>query len=110
MLKSVDKKELNKLAHDLVANNVFTSLQVQKHDPVEMVFMPLIFLDEEGRKQVMEAGMIYEYYDKAGPRGFNGMPTFMSFRILNKEDTDYVLEKYKKFQKMIDEEIETIET
>lgn len=32
-------------------------------------------------------GLIYEYYDKAMPRGINGYPTFMSFNLLSKGDT-----------------------
>lgn len=32
-------------------------------------------------------GLIYEYYDKAMPRGINGYPIFMSFNLLSKGDT-----------------------
>jgi hypothetical protein len=40
---------------------------------------------------IQEIGMIFEYYDKAGPRSINGFPCFFSFQILNRTDTQKVL-------------------
>lgn len=45
-------------------------------------------------------GMVYEYYDKAGPRSINGYPIFMSMHILSKEDTKRFIEMYQKYEEM----------
>lgn len=43
--------------------------------------------------------MVYEYYDKAMPRGINGYPTFGSMRILT-------IESYEKFAKFYQDYVE----
>jgi hypothetical protein len=53
-------------------------------------------------------GFIYEYIDKAGPRGINGFPIFMSFNILSIDDTDRMFkyyEKYKEIQEKINDQL-----
>jgi hypothetical protein len=42
------------------------------------------------RQWTADVGIVYEYYDKAGPRGINGYPMFTSCRILHREDWDIV--------------------
>jgi hypothetical protein len=42
------------------------------------------------RQWAADVGVIYEHYEKAGPRGVNGYPMFMSMRILHREDWDIV--------------------
>ena len=53
--------------------------------------------------------LIYEYMNKAGPVGVNGMPVFMSMRCLNREDTEQMLRYYGEAQKMRDEFLGTTE-
>jgi hypothetical protein len=50
-----------------------------------------------------QIGIIYEYYDKAGPRSCNGMPMFMSFSILNADDWKRVWEAYSREAKRREE-------
>jgi hypothetical protein len=45
-----------------------------------------------------DIGMLYEYNDKAGPRGINGYPMFTSCNIVSKADTKKFLEVYKKYE------------
>jgi hypothetical protein len=66
--------------------------------------MPVILgamssFSEEGSKSI---GMVYEYFDKAGPRAINGYPMFMSCAFLNQKDTEYVWEKYAKIKSVLD--------
>jgi len=42
--------------------------------------------------------MLYEFYDKAAPRGINGFPIFYSVNIVSKIDSDRFLEMYKKYE------------
>jgi len=45
-------------------------------------------------------GMVYEYYDKAGPRSINGYPIFMSMKILSIDDTKKFRDMYFKYEEM----------
>lgn len=87
-------EDLKQLALDIVAGHVFTSnhMKVEEIDAglMRCVFMPLVFLDEEGHKEMADAQIcfLYEYYSKAGPRGVNGYPTFFSMSVLDREDAD----------------------
>ena len=74
----------------LQAGLVFTSNHLKKEDEhsLGMVFMPMLFMDEEHRKELLAAEIVflYEYIDKASPRSVNGMPTFFSVQMLDKQD------------------------
>ena len=58
--------------------------------------MCFIFLEEDTHKRIKEDKlcMVYEYYDKAGPRGINGYPMFMSMCMIFEDDFKIFL-KYK---------------
>ena len=61
------------------------------------VFMPIALgaLVELPDDVVNDIGLIYEYLDQAGPMSVNGLPMFMSFKILNQTDATVVHEKVK---------------
>lgn len=65
-------------------------LQYEKETPEREDFMKNI-------------GMLYEENSKAGPRGINGYPIFMSCQILSIEDTNRFLDLYKRYEKMREE-------
>jgi hypothetical protein len=86
-------EEIKKLALDIRSNLVFGSWNIRKEEFERMVgsvFMPLLFMDEESRKQMKDEEIfhIYEYMSQAGPRSINGYPMFMSFRSINKTDAE----------------------
>lgn len=59
----------------------------------------------EDNKPKMDAfmkniGMLFEDNSKAGPRGINGYPMFMSCKILSCDDANKFLDLYKKYEKM----------
>jgi hypothetical protein len=114
-------KELKQIAIDIHAGRIWTDRHCQNPDDITRVFMPLIFAladvektedkveqlkrkveKSKNRKLLEEAGMIFEYIDKAGPMAINGMPMFLSFHILNKEETVKVCKYYEKVCKAID--------
>jgi len=105
-IPSLSEQEIGQLAKDIAMNLVFTSDHVRREERdniLGMVFMPIALgglsdLSEEARKDV---GMVYEYYDKAGPRSINGYPIFFSFRIVNVKDRLLVWEKYEKIQEAL---------
>jgi hypothetical protein len=107
--KAIDNKPseyLTQLAKDIAMNLVFTDRHVREFDITHlgMIFMPLVlgaFADATDEYK-QDIGMIYEYYDKAGPRGVNGYPCFFSFGYINKHDAQIVWEKYAKIKDMLD--------
>lgn len=99
------EKEIADLANDMYRGLIFTDRHIQRPEDVPSVFMPLIFLKEKDIEKLKAnpPGMIYEYFDKAGPRSINGMPMFMSFRVINIEDTAKVMERYKKIKQAVED-------
>jgi len=106
-IPSLSEKELSQLAKDIATNLVFTSDHVRREEwdnILGMVFMPIALgafsdMTEEAKKDI---GMVYEYYDKAGPRSINGYPIFFSFRILNVKDRLIVWEKHEKIRQVLE--------
>ncbi len=78
--------ELRKLALGYVNGQIFGSWQIPKREESIMmsVFMPLIFLEEEHKQEMLDRGVehIYEDMSKRGPMCINGYPIFFSFRCL----------------------------
>lgn len=106
-IPSQSEESLTQLAKDIATNLVFTSDHIRREEwdnILGMVFMPIAlgaFSDysEEARKDI---GMVYEYWDKAGPRSINGYPIFFSFAIVNVKDRLFVWEKVEKIRKALD--------
>ena len=105
-LGNKDPEALTQLAKDIAANLVFIDKMIRPGDEslTGMIFMPLMmgafaeFTPESVRDTV---GMVYEYYDKALPRGINGYPIFMSMALINKHDFDIVKCKVIKIQELM---------
>lgn len=98
---SMSDVQLKKLAIDISDGKVFTDTMIppDQYQMVSIIFMPLIFLGKEKLEELANTcGLLYEYYDKAGPRSVNGFPIFFSFNSLNKEDIKKVDEYYKKIE------------
>lgn len=94
--KPMTDEDIKKLADDIYKGLVFTDRHIQNPDDVPRVFIPLVLLKKEQIEElnVRSIGMIYEYIDKAGPMSINGMPMFLSLRMLSQEDAKKVNEKY----------------
>ena len=107
-IQQLDDKKLKQLAQDLLAGRIFTDRHMNDGTMAQMVFMPISFFDEKQMakfKADIDSGkifMIYEYVEKAGPRTVNGMPIFMSYRSLNKEQFEKVMDYFNKIKAAID--------
>ena len=112
-LAYVPKKDevLKEIALGILEGRIFCDRQIDNKDLVPQVFMILALMDENTAEQLKEQNicLIYEYMNKAGPVGVNGMPVFMSMRCLNREDTEQMLRYYGEAQKMRDEFLGTTE-
>lgn len=84
-------KEIKELALACRAGSVFGTWNIppQQQQMSGSVFMTLLFMSSIGHKRMKRDGIIhvYEFLSEAGPRSINGMPTFMSHRSLNGDDT-----------------------
>jgi hypothetical protein len=96
--------EIKQLAMDIGDGKVFSHTQCTNPGDIRSVFMPLALgvLSGWSEKEFKDIGLIYEYYEKAGPRSVNGMPMFMSMRLLSIDDLRRLrgaLGEYLKFKK-----------
>lgn len=91
-------EQCKRLALDLHAGRVFTDRDCRNPQDVTMVFMPLLFMSREDANNMVEdeIALVYEYMSEAGPRACNGMPMFMSCRMLNRKDFEVVREYHGK--------------
>lgn len=95
---------LKDLALRWVTNQIFTSDQVGDRVEMQMVFMPLVFMNEDHLNWMREnkITLLYEEVRKAGPRGINGMPMFMSMQMLNEEDHKKFYDLSRKMDQALD--------
>lgn len=95
--------EINDLAKRVYRNEVYVSWMMNRPEDLPMVFMPLIFLDDATRQELIrdEIQFFYEDYSKAGPRSVNGNPFFMSLNVLNKEDGHRLHAKVKEITELV---------
>ncbi|MFV2014927.1 MAG: hypothetical protein ACC656_05845, partial [Candidatus Heimdallarchaeota archaeon] len=92
--------KLKQIAVDLAEGKIFCDLQIDlERDNLDAIFMPLVFMSKEQRKNMIADGvsLLYEYYSEAGPRGVNGKPCFFSMRFLTKKEVDVMLPEYLKY-------------
>lgn len=91
----MDDDEIREFVRDLEGGHVFTSDHVKREEDIPRVFMPLLMGAAAQFEDVIDdVGVLYEYTDKAGPRAVNGMPMFMSFSLMHKDDWKIVLDTY----------------
>ena len=98
-------EEIVDLAKKMYRGDVFTSYNDgMTQDLIPLVFLPLVMLDEEAKKELIDGDidMIYAPMRKAGPRAINGMPQFFEFSWCNRSDTKKVFKKLDEITKAVD--------
>ena len=113
--------ELKQIAIDIQAGKIFSDRHCRNEREVLQTFMPLVLIappehnekeDEEDYllkktkyniliKQLQKAVFFYEHMDKAMPMSVNGMPTFPSFRYLERDEFDKMNEYYVKVVELL---------
>lgn len=97
---------LKQLAMDIVDNKVFTDRHIKEHDMrlLPSIFMVIALGGAKTTSAIIQRtyknyyGMIYEYYDKCGPRVINGYPIFFSHRLLDGLDAYKTLQFVQKYE------------
>lgn len=92
-------QELKDIAKDIYRNNIFTDWHIENPEDIKLSFMILRFMEKEDFEDV---GLVYEYMSKAGPRSVNGLPTFMSCRLLNIKEVVVVREYYHAYKEAME--------
>lgn len=69
---------------------VFTIHDLRLDDPhlLRCVFLPLAFSNLSDHYDVEQVGTVWEWRQDAGPRAINGYPTFISLRVMHRDDWD----------------------
>jgi len=99
-------EELKELAFDLLAGRIITSDYVAENDPnmMQMVFMGLSLMTEAQVQELRDAGvsLLYEHIDKSLPRSINGMPCFLSFNTMTRDEHVKLYELAQKLKEALD--------
>jgi hypothetical protein len=103
MYKQMTDQEIKQLAEDMYKGLIFTDRHIKIQNDILAVFVPLVLMEKEVIDELQRnpPGMIYEYIDKAGPMAINGMPIFLSLRLLSVDDTKKVFDRYNKIREVI---------
>jgi len=108
-MKNRPEEELKQIAVDLFQGKIFTDRHLQRLEDLPMVFMVIAFMRPKDLEKLKDdpPGLIFEYLDKAAPRGTNGMPGFFSCQMLSQEDTKKVSEICGRLEKAQKEVLES---
>lgn len=96
--RKISDEMLFQIAQDIHSGKIFTDRQIQDKNMFSMVFPVMTMMDDKARKEMANdpPSMVFEYYDKALPRGVNGYPMFMSCQLVNTADMKKLMEIYNK--------------
>lgn len=99
-LPDYPEAEVKQIAVDLFHGKIYCDRHLHSPDDMPRVFMIVglgAFADHP-KSYIESIGLVYEYLDKAMPRGINGQPMFMSLKLLNRSDTNKMFEIYNKLK------------
>lgn len=88
-------KEKRDFVFGFISGRYFSASQVDDTSLLPMIFMPLGF-GALADWDVESIGTIVGDMEKAGPRGINGYPMFMSFEVIGVEDWRDIGERVEK--------------
>ena len=98
-------EQIREIALGLSQNRYFVATQAPT-DLLPVIFMPLGF-GALSDIDVSLIGNIIEEYSKAGPRGINGYPMFMSAQIVHVEDWEQITRRYEALTAAIQEALDS---
>lgn len=101
-------EEIKQLAIDINEGRVYTS-EFHGESAIEAFMVWRLWIDqaihetdvtpEQLKEYGAKMGMLYEYLDQAAPMSINGRPSFLSYKILPKENMELLLECLQKLEK-----------
>jgi len=96
--------EIKEVANGIYKRSIFPSIFIENAKDISSVFMVLMLMDDKQSEEFkkINVGMVYEYMSEALPRCINGMPIFMSMKILDKKDAKRVMDKYFEIKEVME--------
>ena len=103
---SISNERINELAVAMIESRIFYMQHIRNPHDVPSVFMGIALGGFSGAPQsyIDSIGTIYEYMEKRGPLCVNGLPTFFSFNIVNKDDWAKAVETYERMKSAIEQQ------
>jgi|SRR5690606_3312148 len=104
----MESHKLRTLIKEARAGQIFLSLQLRDMSLIPMVFLPvgLGAFSNYPKSYVENIGALWEYCHKAGPRSINGMPIFMSCRVLHKNDAQIMIKTMAELEEQENEKLQ----
>lgn len=89
----VTDEQLREFVLAYADGRIFTSAHIPKSQETSLfplIFMPVALgaFSNIRKNDLKHIGVLWEFIDKALPRGINGYPMFASLRVLNRTDWD----------------------
>lgn len=87
-LTRLSDDELRKFVREYLAGEIYTSDNVRNQNDITLVFLPAAMgaFSQYNPDSLNDIGILWEYMNKALPRGINGMPMFMSLHVMHRLD------------------------
>jgi len=100
----LSEDEIKQVVDGLVRGHIYTALDCPP-DMIPSVFMVVAFggLNDYDMDTV---GMVYEWLDKAGERGINGCPMFLSCKVVHTDDWKIIVERAVKVEQAMQKAME----
>jgi hypothetical protein len=95
-VERLDENEIKQVVDGLVKGQIYTAFDCPP-DMIPMVFM-VVGMGGLGEYDLATVGCVYEWLDRAGERGINGCPMFLSCKVVHTDDWKLILEKAVKVE------------
>lgn len=96
------EQELKNIAFDLVKGKIFSDWQIEKEEDIPLIFQAIYMMTDSQLEELKnkDIGMLFEYKTAAYDiDNETGIPIFISFNILTKDESLKVLEWLEWFEK-----------
>lgn len=101
--REVTDVEIREMALAIFQGSLFTSWQIPDHEDLGLHFMPMLFMTEGQRGEVvkMNPGVIVAPMTDALETGLNGYPVFSSAKFLSQADSRRLIDAYNELKSKI---------
>lgn len=99
---ALTESQVKEIALAIFKNDIFTDRHCPDAQAVMQSFPVLHFVKKDQLKRFKNAGMIYEYMNRASPMGINGRPMFLTCHVLSKLDADRVWKMHDRIKASTD--------
>jgi len=89
-IRRMSDDEIREFVNGVVSGQIYTDRHIPEslQHAIHIIFMPLVFgiFDGARPEDVKQVGCLWEWLSEAGPRGVNGCPSFLSMKIMHRDD------------------------